>query len=296
MRNALIKALILKAKNNRQLSLIVGDLGYSVVESFENSFPDQFINVGVAEQNMIGIASGMASEGFQVFTYSIANFPIFRCAEHIRNDIDYHNLPVTIIAVGGGVAYGNLGYSHHAVQDFSFIRSLINMIILAPADPLETSACIDFITDNPQPSYLRINKSGEKLLFNKKPCLKPGELNIVAGRKNNKKLILTTGAVLELGLNIWESNKLIKKNWMVASLPIWGEPLRSIITKELSKYKKIIVIEEHLLAGGFGSFLRESGISCEIMHLENEVCNEVGSQNYLKKKFGLNINMIFDLL
>ena len=109
MRNALIKALILKAKNNRQLSLIVGDLGYSVVESFENSFPDQFINVGVAEQNMIGIASGMASEGFQVFTYSIANFPIFRCAEHIRNDIDYHNLPVTIIAVGGGVADGNLG-------------------------------------------------------------------------------------------------------------------------------------------------------------------------------------------
>ena len=105
MRNAFIDELVQLARVNKNIALVVGDLGYKVVEPFADEFPDRFINAGVAEQNMTGLAAGMASEGFHVFTYSIANFPTFRCAEQIRNDIDYHNLPVTIVTVGGGLSW-----------------------------------------------------------------------------------------------------------------------------------------------------------------------------------------------
>ena len=126
MRNIFINKLTDLAKNNKNIFLLVADIGYGVVEEFQNKYPDRFLNVGVAEQNMTGIAAGLAAEGYHVFTYSIANFPTFRCAEQIRNDIDYHNLPVTVVSVGGGVAYGNLGYSHHAVQDYGLMRMMPN--------------------------------------------------------------------------------------------------------------------------------------------------------------------------
>src|SRR6187431_2921481 len=117
MRNAFIEELSTLAEANDNIVLVVGDLGYSVVEPFAQRFPDRFLNAGVAEQNMTGLAAGLASEGYHVFTYSIANFPTLRCLEQIRNDVCYHVLPVTVVAVGAGLAYGNLGYSHHAVQD-----------------------------------------------------------------------------------------------------------------------------------------------------------------------------------
>src|ERR1043165_5258230 len=109
MRNEFVDELTREARRNPRVFLIVGDLGYSVVEPFAREFPDRFINAGVAEQGMTGMAAGLASEGFQVFTYSIANFPTFRCAEQFRNDVAYHGFPVTAVAVGGGVSYGNLG-------------------------------------------------------------------------------------------------------------------------------------------------------------------------------------------
>ena len=132
MRNAFIDELVQLAAANPQVALIVGDLGYSVIEPFADRFPERFINAGVAEQNMMGLAAGMASEGYHPFVYSIANFPLFRCAEQIRNDVAYHCLPVTIVAVGGGLAYGNLGYSHHAVQDYGLVRLMPSMLIAGP--------------------------------------------------------------------------------------------------------------------------------------------------------------------
>ena len=136
MRRTFINHLTELAKKIKYF-LLVGDVGYNVVEKFKNHFPDRFLNVGVAEQNMTSIAAGLASEGYHVFTYSIANFPTFRCAEQIRNDVDYHNLPVTVVSVGGGVGYGNLGYSHHAIQDYGLIRMMPNFKIASPGDSNE---------------------------------------------------------------------------------------------------------------------------------------------------------------
>src|SRR5215471_7350984 len=117
MRTAFIETLLVLAEADSRVMLVVGDLGFGVVNSFMERFPRQFVNAGVAEQNMNGVATGLALSGKIVFTYSIANFPILRCFEQIRNDVCYHKTNVKIVAVGGGMAYGSLGISHHATED-----------------------------------------------------------------------------------------------------------------------------------------------------------------------------------
>ena len=199
MRNRFINDLTSAAKINTNIALVVGDLGYGVVEEFADLYPDRFFNAGVAEQNMMGLCAGLASEGLHVFAYSIANFPLFRCAEQIRNDVDYHNLPVTIVSVGGGLAYGNLGYSHHAIQDYALIRSFPNMLIASPGDPMEVSSCLDFLIKNPQPSYLRLGKAGEPNFHSDIPKIIPGDWVYLKKPQNNcKELLLSTGAALQL--------------------------------------------------------------------------------------------------
>ena len=158
MRNTFINYLTEAAKVNEKIVLIVGDLGYSVVEDFAKKFPKRFYNAGISEQSMTSMAAGLASDGFHVFLYSIANFPTFRCAEQLRNDVGYHNLPVTVVAVGGGLSYGNLGYSHHAIQDLGLMRLFPEFIIAAPGDPIETENCMKYLLNNPSPSYLRLKK------------------------------------------------------------------------------------------------------------------------------------------
>jgi len=200
MRNAFIQELVTLARQHPQIALIVGDLGYSVIEPFADEFPDRFINAGVAEQNMTGLAAGMASEGYHVFTYSIANFPTFRCAEQIRNDVAYHRLPVTVVSVGGGLAYGALGYSHHAVQDYALMRTLPNMLIAAPGDPMEVRSCMHYLVENPGPSYLRLGKAGEPCFHATPPEVAPGQWQkIYTGRGD--RAILTTGAGLQIAMD-----------------------------------------------------------------------------------------------
>ena len=128
MRKLLIKE-ITKLNKKKKIYIIVNDLGFNVIEPFKKKFPNNIFNAGVSEQNMMGMSAGIASEKFQVFAYSIANFSTFRCAEQIRNDVDYHNLSVTIVSVGSGLSYGNLGYTHHALQDYALMRSFPNMLI-----------------------------------------------------------------------------------------------------------------------------------------------------------------------
>ena len=145
MRNKFIEVLVNEAKKNDKIVLIIGDLGYNVVEPFQEKYPDRFFNAGICEQNMASMAAGLSSEGFHVFIYSIANFPTFRCAEQIRNDICYHKLNVTIVSVGGGLSYGNLGYSHHAIQDLGLMRLFPELVIASPGDPIETELCLKYI-------------------------------------------------------------------------------------------------------------------------------------------------------
>ena len=292
MRNAFIEELVQAASENEKIALVVGDLGYGVVEPFAKRFPKRFFNAGVAEQNMMGLSAGLASEGFHVFVYSIANFPTFRCAEQIRNDVDYHQLPVTIVAVGGGVAYGNLGYSHHAVQDYALMRAMPNMLIASPGDPMEVRACMRYLIGNPQPSYFRLGKAGEKNLHPAVPDLIPGKwLNL--GPATSKKTLLTTGAPLALAKS-WHDDNSAYKDFAIHSLPLWGMKWKSIQLEQIQKWTEVLTVEDHLLDGGFGSWLMESSISqpnllskIRLKYLDPSVCGSVGKQEVLNTMGGL---------
>src|SRR5207302_7770276 len=143
-----------------RVCLVVGDLGYSVIEKFAETYPDQFVNVGVAEQNMTGIAAGLALSGKIVFTYSIANFATLRCLEQIRNDVCYHNANVKVVAVGGGLAYGALGSTHHATEDLAIMRALPRMVVVAPGDPVETELLTRAVAAEAGPCYMRLGRAG----------------------------------------------------------------------------------------------------------------------------------------
>ena len=159
MRNTFIDELTKITSLKTNIMLMVGDLGFSVVENFCKKYPNNFINAGIAEQNMSGIAAGLASEGYRVFTYSIGNFNTFRCAEQIRNDIDYHNFAVTIVSVGGGLSYGSLGYSHHLIQDYALMRSFPNMTLYTPSTITQVKQCLKQIIKSKSPSYLRLGRT-----------------------------------------------------------------------------------------------------------------------------------------
>jgi transketolase len=294
MRNAFIEELVQAASVNEKIALVVGDLGYGVVEPFAKKFPRRFFNAGVAEQNMMGLSAGLASEGLHVFVYSIANFPTFRCAEQIRNDVDYHQLPVTIVAVGGGVAYGNLGYSHHAVQDYSLMRSMPNMLIASPGDPMEVRACMRYLIQHPQPSYLRLGKAGEENLHSLVPEVFPGKwLKLKINNDSAIKTLLTTGAPLALAKN-WISSCDQYADYAVHSLPLWGMKWKNSQMQQILGWKETVAIEDHLQDGGFGSWLMESLVeepqlltSLRFKYLDSSICGMVGKQDILNKKGGL---------
>ena len=293
MRNAFIEELVAAAKNNENIALVVGDLGYGVVEPFAAKFPKRFFNAGVAEQNMMGLAAGLASEGFHVFVYSIANFPTFRCAEQIRNDVDYHKLPVTVVAVGGGLAYGNLGYSHHAVQDYALMRVMPNILISAPGDPMEVRACMRYIINNPQPSYLRLGKAGEPCIHADVPEVSPGKWLHVRKGEKCEKTYLTTGATLELVNQLVTTNPNLK-DWSLYSMPLWSMKAKAIQARQIENFSTIVTVEDHLIDGGFGSWLLESLISqpnllpcIKIKALDSKVCGMIAKQSTLNAEGGL---------
>lgn len=297
MRTAFIEELTILAREDRSVFLVVGDLGFSVVENFAREFPDRFLNAGIAEQNMTGLAAGLASEGYRVFTYSIANFPTFRCAEQIRNDVAYHNLPVTIVAVGGGLAYGSLGYSHHAVQDMALMRTFPGILIGAPGDPAETRATMRLLLKRAGPGYLRLGKAGEPKVHPTGVEVEPGRL-LKFGEVDSRptSLLLSTGSVLALAHSACQG--LQEGTWQLASLPLWGEETKAQVASELSKYRQIVTVEDHLRAGGFGSYIAEAlsafdiKISLKSIALDPRVCGQVASQKTLNQQGGLNTEVI----
>ncbi len=282
MRNTFIKCLVERARVDQSIVLIIGDLGFNVVEPFQNEFPNRFFNAGISEQAMASMAAGMASEGYKVFIYSIANFPTFRCAEQIRNDICYHNLDVTVVSVGGGLAYGNLGYSHHAIQDYGLMRLFPEISIVSPGDPNEVKKCMEFIYLDNNPKYLRLRKAGEEDISNYSNKLVPGKWQPIL-IKNPKKILLTTGYGLKIAKDLIIQEKY--KDFSIFSCPIWGQKYSHHQKINLDSFETVITVEDHLNAGGFGSWLHENssdnGNKIESIYIKNSVIGMVGEETYL---------------
>jgi transketolase len=298
MRNAFIHALENEARSNDRIDLIVGDLGYGVIETFESEFPDRFINAGIAEQAMIGMAAGLASRGRIPVVYSIANFPTFRCLEQIRNDICYHKRQVIIVSVGAGFAYGTLGYTHHGVEDISITRSLPGLDVFTPSDQLEAVGALKYALESEGPTYIRLAKTGEPTLHKQVPdfrsssaiCLRPGE----------DLLLLSTGAitasVMQVAQDLSELG-FFPEVWSVTRV----SPLELDLEK-IKRFKMIVTVEEHRLAGGFGSavleYLNDKSHHTRLLRIgiEDNQYGFAGSTDFMKKKFGLDRHTMREVL
>lgn len=206
MRDTFVKTLIEIAKKDRNVHLITGDLGFGVLKPYWEELPEQFTNAGIAEQNMTGIAAGMAREGKIVFTYSIGNFPTLRCLEQIRNDCAYHNANVKVVCVGGGFVYGSLGMSHHATEDLSIMRALPDVTVLAPGDLTEAEEATKAIYNQPGTCYLRLGRGGEKQIHENINKFQIGKaINI---NKGNRIAIFSTGAIFD---EVIEASEMLNK-------------------------------------------------------------------------------------
>ena len=298
MRTSFINQLIEEAKANKKIFLLVGDLGYSVVEPFAELFPDRYLNVGIAEQNMAGIAAGLAIEGYCVYIYSIGNFPTLRCMEQIRYDICYHNLNVKIVAVGGGFAYGSLGASHHATEEMGMLRTIPNLVVCAPSDPIETKAITTFTSQYKGPCYIRIGKAGEPLVHKENLLFDLLLGDILEIRKEGEIAVFTTGAMLKYVVDFVEQNE-IKAS--IYSFPFVKPLNRDFLSEIFESHKKIITIEEHQAQGGFGSAILEAMNDLledgKLSHLPlvkriaipDKFYSVAGSQDYLRKLAGLEL-------
>jgi transketolase len=283
MRDSFIKSISNQAKKNKKVILLTGDLGFKIFDDFQKKFKNQFINVGVAEQNMVGIASGLAIKGYRVVIYSIANFATFRCLEQIRNDASYHNLNITIVASGGGFTYGSLGMSHHATEDISIMRSIPNIKVFVPSSAWETFNVTNKIISMPGVKYLRIEKNSIIRPINKNfNIFKPNYY-----KKGKDGCILTSGSILK---NCIEASELLSNEISLDVISInCLKPINLNFLKKISKKKYIISVEEHNFSGGIGSLVLEGfnqikkSKLIKIISLKDVFSSIVGDQEYLKK-------------
>lgn len=297
MRTAFIKQLTEEAKINDKIFLLVGDLGYSVVEEFANLFPDRFLNAGIAEQNMIGVAAGLAKEGYNVYVYSIGNFPTLRCMEQIRYDVAYHNVNVKVVSVGAGYAYGSLGASHHATEELGMMRTIPNMVVCSPGDPIEAKAVTTISANYDGPMYLRLGKAGEAIVHTKEiDRLNIGDILPIRNSYTSKKVILVSGSILDYAIKFVESNNIAVD---VFSVPFVKPLNRSQIICIAEQYSNIYILEEHQKSCGVGSAIIEvlndlyfeGKISTypktKRIGIDDKFYSTSGSQQYLRELAGL---------
>ncbi|MFC2084436.1 transketolase family protein [Bacteroidota bacterium] len=302
MRNSFINAL--EEFSNDNTILITGDLGFGVLTNFEKKYPQRYINAGVAEQNLTGIAAGLALEGKKVITYSIANFNTLRALEQIRNDIAYHNLNVIIVSVGCGLAYGQLGISHHATEDIAIMRSIPNMSVFAPGDTMEAYLITKLLLQKDfGPVYLRIGRAGEATIHTQDKIreFEIGKPMVVRHDNNNNIALFSTGGMLKVALDISNLLNEINESSSVYSFHTL-KPINSDMIHNLFKsYKYVFSFEEHTICGGFGSLLLESLIGKSQINLErfyafaltSEFTSIVGDQNYLRDYYDISTDKIF---
>ena len=300
MRDTVIRTLIELGKKDKDIELITGDLGFGVLNPFWKELPDQFVNAGIAEQNMTGIAAGLALEGKKVFTYSIGNFPTLRCLEQIRNDCAFHNANVNIICVGGGFTYGSLGMSHHATEDIACLRSLPGVSVICPGDPIEARLATATIVNTPGTCYLRLGRGGEKKVNNIK-TFEIGKAYKIrdAFDEKIKVAVFSSGAILEevtSACNILEKNGIAVEQY---SFPTVKPIDKDTIYDCADRFDHIFTVEEHNIIGGFGSAVaevlcnRKNKSQLHIIGIPDYYCSDVGSQDYLRARVGINSEEIY---
>ena len=297
MRDTFVKTLVDLAKEDKNIELVTGDLGFGVLKPFWETVPDQFTNAGIAEQNMTTVAAGMALEGKTVFTYSIGNFPTLRCLEQIRNDCAYHNANVKVVCIGGGFVYGSLGMSHQATEDLAILRALPDVVVMAPADLVEAEECTKALAAYPGTAYLRLGRGGEKRIHDHIENFQIGKA--IKVKSGEKIAIFSTGAIFEEVNAAYDI--LVSKGYSAA---VYTFPTVKPIDKEViedcaKEFEVIVTCEEHNIVGGFGSAVAEVMAEMQAkkayllrIGLNDEYSVKVGNQEYLREQYGMDSKAI----
>jgi len=301
VRNAFRDALIELAEKDPKIVLLAADIGNRMFDGFKEKFPGRFYNCGVAEQNMTGVAAGLAMTGFRPFTYTITPFVTTRCLEQIRVDLCYHELPVVVVAVGAGYAYASLGATHHACEDIAFMRSLPGMQVVCPGDSFEVKAATAALGRCKGPSYLRLGKKNEPLVHQSVPsAFTIGRALVV--QPGETVALLSTGNLLPEAMEAAERLCGMGVSCEVVSFHTVKPLDTEYLTQAFKKFRLVVTLEEHSRIGGLGGAVSEwvcsqrEYPSARLISLgtPDAFPHEAGHQPYFREKFGLNGQKISD--
>lgn len=301
MRIAFLNKLTELMEQDDSIHVLVADTGFHVFDEFQNRFSDRYLNAGISEASMIGMASGLALSGKKVFVYGIVPFVTMRCFEQIRVDLCYPELPVTIVGVGGGLTYGPAGMTHHSIEDIAVMNCLPNMTVICPGDPIETQQAVEAVMSLEGPCYLRLGKTGEKVVHSKH------QKSFAIGkglrlRKGSDVAIIATGNMLATAVDtcdILEGDGIRPE--LVSMHTI--KPIDKELIIELARRCRLIAtVEEHSIIGGLGSVaagvLTEEGLNTKVLlkkfAISDEYAHKAGSQDYLRRQYGLTAETIAD--
>ena len=295
MRNAFAASLVELAEKDPRVVLLTGDLGFTVLEAFAERFPDRFFNVGVAEQNMLGISTGLADAGYVPFAYSIATFATMRPYEFVRNGAALHELPVRIVGVGGGFSYGQNGITHYALEDVGLMRIQPEVAVVAPADPAQTRAAVRATAAVDGPVYFRLSKRSVPV-----PGLdgafELGRLETIGSGED--------AAIVALGSMAGGASEAAA---VLADRGIWATvgvvssfnpaPVDDLANL-LAKVPLVVTVEDHYVVGGVGSLvaevIAERGLGCRLVRCGVPAMprGRVGSEEFLLAAHGLSADAV----
>lgn len=291
MRTTFAAVLMEQAKSDDKIFLLTPDMGFSVFESFAEAFPDRFLNTGIAEQNTMAVATGLALSGFKPYVYSVAPFVLMRCYEQVRLGAAYIQTNIKIVGAGGGVAYGSAGTTHHIIEDFAIAKVLPNMLVCAPADPIEARQIFEQSISITSPMYIRLAKNNEPSVHNQKDKISIGKaFRLVQGSDIE---IITTGTITN---RVYKWIPELEKQNISAGLTVFPtiKPLDLDYLNELvNGGKNILVCEEHNIVGGLGenicSYLKQKNAQNQVklLGIPDMYSHYIGSQSYILEKMGL---------
>lgn len=291
MRNTFIAELHALAAKDERIFLLTADLGFSVVEKFAEAYPDRFLNVGIAEQNMIGIAAGLALSGYKPWVYSIIPFVTMRCFEQVRVDVAYQQTNVKLVGVGAGLGYGPAGATHHAIEDLALMRALPNLTVVAPGDPHEVRQLTRALAAHQGPAYFRLGKGGEPTLHAAETRVELGHATPV--REGADGALFCTSNQLDVAVKLVDGLAAKGHRFSLHSFHTI-KPLDLVtVDRAIAAGRPLFTLEEHSTIGGLGSAVSERiaesgrGVVFERFGLPDTYTHEVGSQGHLRKHFGL---------
>ena len=290
MRNSAAKEIYNYCKASEDGFLIAGDAGFGVWDDFQVELPDQYINTGINEQATIGFAAGLALSGHKVFYYNIIPFVLMRCYEQVRLDICYQELPVVLIGIGSGITYAPAGATHYSVEDIGLAKSMPNLTIISPSDPVQVKKAMQYAITSSAPTYIRISRSGEPIIFDAKiDITKPTYI-----KRGSQKAIIFHGSIVDEVLQASESLEGVS----IISLAMLS-PLDAVSTQEIfEEHSDIFVVEEHFSSGGLGSILSDFAMQRALttkihkIAIEDQYIHKIGNCSYLREALGIDAKSI----